>query len=242
MKYLAYLALIVAPSFAFAQAKPEIPESVRIYDDGDTPNDWRLGKLKDLNGDFSMEVPSSKSAWSKRAEEVRRRILVSCGLWPMPARPPVKATVHGRVDRDEYTVERVYFESYPGFFVTGSLYRPKGKQGPRPVVLSPHGHFSEGRFHRHNDKDFGQALELGDERLAVGGRYPLQARCVQLARMGCIVFHYDMIGYADSKQISYDLAHKHREPRPEMENKDRWGLFTAQAEMRLQSVLSLIHI
>lgn len=239
MKYLAYLALIAVPSFAFAQSKHEIPDSVRIYGDGESPNDWRLGKLKDLNGDFSMEVPRSKATWSRRAEEVRRRILVSCGLWPMPARPPVKATIHGRVERDEYTVERVYFESYPGFFVTGSLYRPKAKEGPRPVVLSPHGHFSEGRFHRHSDNEFGKALELGDERLAVGGRYPLQARCVQLARMGCIVFHYDMVGYADSKQISYDLAHRHSEPRPEMEGKDRWGLFTAQAEMRLQSVFGL---
>ena len=35
-----------------------------------------------------------------------------------------------------------------------------------------------------------------------GGRMPLQARCVQLARMGCVVFHYDMVGYADSTQIS----------------------------------------
>ena len=42
----------------------------------------------------------------------------------------------------------------------------------------------------------------GAERFEDGGRFPLQARCVQLARMGCIVFQYDMEGYADSGQIS----------------------------------------
>ena len=42
----------------------------------------------------------------------------------------------------------------------------------------------------------------GAERFEDGGRSPLQALAVQLARMGCVVFHYDMIGYADSQQLS----------------------------------------
>ena len=39
-----------------------------------------------------------------------------------------------------------------------------------------------------------------------GGRSPLQSLCVQLARMGCVVFSYHMVGYADSEQISFELA------------------------------------
>lgn len=213
--------------------------STHVYGDGEKPADARLGELKDLNGYFPMQVPTSLDEWKSRSEQVRRRILVSCGLWPMPERPEVKPVIHGLVERDEYTVERVYFEGYPGLYVTGSLYRPRNKQGPFPVVLSPHGHFNNGRFYDHGEEEVIRQIKMGAERFEVSGRYPLQARCVQLARMGCIVFHYDMLGYADSNQISYELAHRHRSPREGLEDPAAWGLFTAQAEMRLQNVFGL---
>ena len=59
-------------------------------------------------------------------------------------------------------------------------------------------------------------IVTGAERFEVGGRSPLQSRCVQLARMGCVVFHYDMIGYADSVQIPFALAHGFAKQRSEM--------------------------
>ena len=74
----------------------------------------------------------------------------------------------------------------------------------------------------------------GAERFELGGRYPLQARCVQLARMGCVVFHYDMVGYADSKQ----LAHRAGD-RPKMDDPRQWGFFSPQAEARLQTIFGL---
>ena len=64
----------------------------------------------------------------------------------MPTKTPEHAVIHGRVDRDGYTVEKVFLESYPGFFVSGSLYRPKGKTGKVPGVLCPYGHWPNGRF------------------------------------------------------------------------------------------------
>src|SRR5690606_33656154 len=138
-----------------------------------------------------------------RQAEVRRRILVSQGRWPMPTKAPLNAVIHGRVERDDYTVDRVFFESIPGHYVTGSLYRPRDKSGPFPAILSPHGHWQDGRFYRHNDNELRKQLSVGAERWERGGRYPLQARAVQLARMGCVVFLYDMTGYADSVQLSH---------------------------------------
>ena len=88
---------------------------------GELPKDSRLEPLQDLNGYFPMEVPASRSAWARRAENVRRRVLVSQGIWPMPTRTPLAAVVHGRQEHGGYSIEKVSFEAMPGFFVTGSL-------------------------------------------------------------------------------------------------------------------------
>ncbi len=206
---------------------------------GTLPDDARLGPLKDLNGYFPFTVSANPEAWKQRAEYVRRQLLVATGLWPMPTKTPANAVVHGKVDRDGYTVEKVYLESYPGFYVTGSLYRPKGKSGKLPGVLSPHGHFPNGRFYETPVKEVREQFVNGAERFDVGGRYPLQARCVQLARMGCVVFMWDMVGYADSQQISEAVAHRFKQRRPEMETPTGWGFFSPQAELHLQSIMGL---
>ena len=166
-----------------------------------------MEELKDLDGYFPFEPSPTPEAWAHRAEQVRRQILVATGLWPMPTPTPAKAVVHGLVDRGDYTVEKVYFQSFPGHYVTGNLYRPKGKAVRHPAVLCPHGHWPQGRFTDCGPEEVRNQIVRGEERFEAGGRSPLQARCVQLARMGAVVFHYDMLGYADSVQIPFDLAH-----------------------------------
>ena len=212
---------------------------VKVLPDGRAPADKRLGNLKDLNGYFPLEVPATKEEWTKRADVVRKQVLVSQGLWPMPTKGPLKPVIHGKVERDDFTVERVYFESAPGFFVTGSLFKPKGKQGPFAGVLCPHGHWANGRFYDAGEAAIKQQITTQAEQFELSGRYPLQARCIQLARMGCVVFHYDMIGNADSTQLSHALVHRYTERRPEMEKSDSWGFYSPQAESRLQSVMGL---
>ena len=71
----------------------------------------------------------------------------------MPEKTPLNAVVHGKIDRDEYTIEKVFFASMPGHYVSGNLYRPKGKTGKLPGVLCPHGHWKDGRFY-----DAGEAV------------------------------------------------------------------------------------
>lgn len=209
------------------------------FKDGATPQDVRLGALKDLNGYFPFTPSASPEEWKQRAEAVRRQVLVSCGLWPMPARPPVTAHIHGKVERDDYTVEKVSFESHPGLYVTGSLYRPATANGKRPAVLCPHGHWASGRFHDHGEAQTKVQLKKGAEKFPVGGRHPLQARSVHLARMGCVVFLYDMLGYADNQMLSYELIHRFAKQRPELSQPDRWGMFSAQSELWLLNALGL---
>jgi dienelactone hydrolase len=190
--------------------------------------------MKDLNAYFPLSPPATKEAWLARAEQVQRQLLVATGLWPMPTKTPANAVIHGRVDRDGYTVEKVFLESFPGHFVTGSLYRPKGRSGKLPGVLCPHGHWANGRFYAADEKKHRWDLVQGAERFEVGGRSPLQARCMQLARMGCVVFHYDMVGYADSVQLAHGPGF-----RPAMSTPENWGYFSPQAEVRGQNMMGL---
>ena len=213
-------------------------EPHRVLPPEKLPDDVRLGELTTLgdNNDdyFPFTPPESKEAWQARSKQLRRQLLMATGLWPIPTKTPANAVVHGEVDRDGYTVERVYLESFPGHFVTGNLYRPKGRDGKLPGVLCPHGHWPNGRFYESPDAKLQGQLKNGAERFDPSGKYPIQARCVQLARMGCVVFHYDMIGYADSVQLGHRPG-----CREAMNTAKNWGYFSPQAEARLQNMMGL---
>jgi hypothetical protein len=233
----ALLALLaIAPARA---ADPAGDGPPRVLAKGQLPNDHRLQPLKTLDGYFPFQSSKSPAEWAQRAERVRRELAVSLGLWPMPEKTPLNAVIHGKIEQPGYTVEKVYFESIPGVFVTGSLYRPRDRSGRLPAALSPHGHWKGGRFTETSPDELQKQIARGEERFTDGGRSPLQSRCVQLARMGCVVFHYDMVGYADSVQIPERLAHGFAKQRPEMNAAQDWGLFSPQAEAHLESVMAL---
>ncbi len=214
-------------------------EELRVYELGQLPNDSRLGEPKDLNGYFPFKVPASKAVWEARADELRRRVKIATGVWPMPERTPLNPVIYEKVQRDGFTVEKVYFESVPNHFVTGLLFRPDdGKTNvKRPAVLCPHGH--GGRLQDYGEANMAKLIEAGAEKFEKSGRFPKLARCAQLARMGCVTFIFDMLGYADSVQINSALAHGFAKQRPDFEGKDSWGLFSAQAELRLQSIMGI---
>jgi len=128
---------------------------------------------------------STAAQWRLRAGRVRQGILKGAGLLPPPEKCALNPVSHSRRDYGEYSVENVAFESLPGFFVTGNLYRPKIGRPPYAAVLCPHGHFTYpgggGRF-----------------------RPDMQLRCATLARLGAVVFAYDMVGWGDSTQTTHD--------------------------------------
>ena len=189
---------------------------------------------KTLDDYFPFEPPQTREQWEQRRIELQRQILVSQGLIPLPDKTDLKPIVHHTVEREEYTVSSVILEAVPGYYLTGSLYVPKNVTGKMPAVLSPHGHWDGGRFFRHPNQAFERELNSGGEKYDPSGRFPLQARCVTLARLGCIVFHYDMIGYADSVQIAHRPG-----VRESMNTKENWGFFSPQAELRQQNMMGL---
>ncbi|MDP4292369.1 MAG: acetylxylan esterase [Bacteroidota bacterium] len=125
------------------------------------------------------------SDWEARKVELRKEILQAMELSPLPKKTPLNPSYTPKRVMDGYTVENVALETLPGVYLCGSLYKPLKGKGPFPAVLCPHGHF-------YNNVD----KMILDER----GRYrpDQQYRCAMLARMGAVVFSYDMFAWGES--------------------------------------------
>jgi len=122
---------------------------------------------------------ASFAQWESRAAWLRDHILVSNGLHPMPEATPLRPRVSEITRGDGYSVQAIALETWPGFFLTGTLYRPAEGTGPFPAILSAHGHWENGRF-EHTD-------------IA-----SIPGRAISFARQGYVVFSYSMIGYNET--------------------------------------------
>ena len=171
-------------SVAFA-AEPaeEIPGAVLCQGNYQTEDD-AVRQLERLAATWTTQKD-----WQARAKQIRQQILVGAKLDPLPERTPLNAIVRNKRSYNGYTVESAAFEARPGFFVYGNLYRPIKSGGKAPGILCPHGHAS--------GRDGGRL------------RADQQNRCATLARMGAVVFSYDMVGYGDSEYLGWD--HKHEQ-------------------------------
>jgi dienelactone hydrolase len=146
--------------------------------------DRRGQQARETNTIFTMPEFHSRAEWENYASKLRKQILLTSGLYPLPEKTPLNAEVTDKLTGEGYTIEKVKFEAYPGYFVTGNLYKPAGA-GPFPGMVSPHGHWATGR------------IEDGE-------RGSVPARGITLAKMGIVTFMYDMIGYNDSQQFPHN--------------------------------------
>ncbi|MBI3829226.1 MAG: acetylxylan esterase [Planctomycetes bacterium] len=164
--------------------------------------DLRLLDIRHIERAYAFPGFRTKAEWLKRAADVRRQLRLALGLWPEPPRGPLNPVVTKHTERDCYSIENVYFESHPGFFVTGNLYRPHPlPSGKIPALLVPHGHWKEGRLvNRAPDDDSMPGL------------------CINIALRGGMAFAYDMVGYNDSCQLSHQFG------KDDMEKLALWGI------------------
>ena len=120
----------------------------------------------------------NKALWEKRRKMLKESILKGMNLSPLPDRTPLNAVIESKRIKDGYSVENVFFESISGYYVCGNLYRPLDTSVKHPGILCPHGHFE------------------GDSLGAYGRFRPdMQKRCATLARMGAVVFSYNMFAW-----------------------------------------------
>ncbi len=115
-----------------------------IADDADVKD------ARPLKGYFEAEVEriaskpllgiASAEEWKSRRPELQRQLREMLGLDPLPERTDLKAEVRGTVERPDFIVEKIVFQSMPGLYVTGNLYRPREVSGPLPAILYVCGH------------------------------------------------------------------------------------------------------
>jgi hypothetical protein len=90
--------------------------------------------------DATFEGIETLEDWEAKKDEYRRQLAEMLGLDPMPPKTPLKPVITGTVEHDEFTLEKLHFQSSPGLYVTGSLYLPKGLDKPAPTILYVCGH------------------------------------------------------------------------------------------------------
>ena len=78
--------------------------------------------------------------WNARRAEYRRQLQEMLGLWPMPERTDLRAVITGKIEQDEFTVEKLQFQASPGLYCTANLYLPKNTATPAPTILYECGH------------------------------------------------------------------------------------------------------
>lgn len=87
-----------------------------------------------------LEGIDSAEDWKARRPELKRQMLEMLGLWPLPEKTDLHIRKTGTLDRPDFIVEKLVFQSLPGLYVTGNLYRPKEVKEPLPAILYVCGH------------------------------------------------------------------------------------------------------
>ncbi len=177
------LALLAAPHFAAARppAAPAAPAAAQAP----------LNRFPRMVQEYFVErVRRAERAGLARKQALKTRADAEAYIasvreqarqcfGPMPARTPLNARVTGVLERDAYRVEKVIFESRPGFLVTANLYVPKGRKFPLPGVVGCCGHS-----------------------LAAKAAEPYQGFAQALARMGYVALVFDPLGQGERLQYS----------------------------------------
>jgi dienelactone hydrolase len=122
----------------------------------------------------------SKGDWIKRQVDVREKLLNIIG--PFPEKTPLNINVTGIIHKEGYRVEKLIYESLPGYYVTSALFIPENLKGRAPAILNPIGH---------STMSFRRDI--------------YQHTIINLVKKGFIVLTYDQIGQGERLQY-YEAA------------------------------------
>jgi hypothetical protein len=168
--------ILLAATTAFAQPPPFLCQGAYYTEE--------LGAQKLAEAQVSL---TSMTKWVYHSSALRKRIVEGMEMAVPPSKTPLNAQFRNKQTFKDYTVEAVIFESVPGFYVTGNLYRPTATAAPKSLaaIVCPHGHWDQ-------PEDYGRF------------RADMQYRCASFAKMGAVVLSLDLIGYGESRQLDHE--------------------------------------
>jgi Acetyl xylan esterase (AXE1) len=143
-----FVLLSVAPTLlgsftcCYAGALPEEPETLswqRMLESKEMVTTYLIRVAREVTDRAASEV-STRVAWEKVKEQRRLELLDMIGLDPLPARTPLNLRVTGVIEKGEYTIEKLAFESLPRIFATANLYLPRARNQRVPAVIYVCGH------------------------------------------------------------------------------------------------------
>lgn len=102
-------------------------------------NHFLEGQAAVLRDEAHARIDTREKLDAQR-EKLHREFLFMLGLDPLPDRTPLEDKVVRVIDADKYTIEVMYYQSLPGFYVTANLYRPKKGKAPFPATIWGPGH------------------------------------------------------------------------------------------------------
>ena len=180
------LGILTAQSISVNSAvdqKPSEPENLNVFQDWirwNNPGSMRTHYLNSLaapyydNRDKAIARLHNKNDWAVRQRLIKQKITEAIGSFP---ETPLNARMTGVIHKAHYRIEKIVFESWPGFYVTGCLFIPQNIQGKLPAVLNLIGHEQQS-YHE-----------------------PLDQVIIQnLVRKGMIVFSIDPLGQGEHVQ------------------------------------------
>lgn len=122
---------LVVPAVAWGQENPA------------RRHEQAIAHLKKVAAELSARSLTdirSLEDWKAKRPSIRRELLYMLGLDPLPERTPLKVQITGTLDRAEYKIEKIVFQSLPGLYVTGNFYLPKKTAPPLATILYVCGH------------------------------------------------------------------------------------------------------
>lgn len=90
--------------------------------------------------DHSLADIKDLKTWEQKRKQYREQLFEMLGLSPLPPKTDLKPEITGKIESDGFIVENITFQSRPGLYVTGNLYRPLKQEGKVPAILYVCGH------------------------------------------------------------------------------------------------------